>query len=406
VETQKAAGVQPGQQLSQRALERRLKRYVLKASHTFFAPCAPEFEDVLASEVSALPDTQVIGRERGGVTFTGPLDTVYLANLQLRSAHRVLLRLGNFLAQSYPMFFDHARRLAWEHAIGFQPNYSVRVSAKASRLRHHRRLAHTLQAAIAARLAPLGLSPALQDNSTPELYLRLYQDRATLSINTSGEHLHKRGYKIHSTAAPMRETLAASILLMCPLAQHDLIVDPFCGSGTLLVEAWQLLSRVPAGGHRQFDFEALPFFRVSKWRRLRAEALAAQVTPATSLIGWDISAAAVAAARANITAAAARIQIDQADAFALTAADLPAAKRPLLVGNLPYGERLGDRSDITRLYHNLAAHLTRHFAGWEFALVAASLDWLDRRFTVTVKRAFQNGGLPVWLVQGRVAGVS
>lgn len=392
--------------LSERALERRLKRYLLKAPQTFFAPCAPGFEDGLEGEVSALPDTRVLAGERGGVTFTGPLDTVYYANLHLRSAHRVLLRVDDFLAQSYPMLFDRARRVAWEHYLGFQPHYSVQISAKVSRLRHHKQLASTLGEAITARLAPLGLLPVLTDDAAPEIYLRLFQDRATLSINTSGEHLHKRGYKTHGTAAPIRETLASSILLTLPLTQYDLIVDPFCGSGTLLTETWQVLSRTPPGAVRQFAFEMLPFFMASKWRRLREEALAAQVIPAVSLVGCDISQDAVSAAKTNAAAAAAPIQVKQADIFTLTPADLPKANRPLIVSNLPYGERLTSKTEAAVLYRRLTEHLAQHFAGWDFAFIASAANWLEEPCIVTEKRAFQNGGLAVWLLQGYVAGIS
>jgi putative N6-adenine-specific DNA methylase len=392
--------------LSERALERRLKRHLLKAPQTFFAPCAPGFEGVLAGEVSTLPDAHGLTDERGGVSFSGLLDTLYHANLHLRSAHRVLLRVDDFLAQSYPMLFDHARRVPWEHYLGFQPHYSVQVSAKASRLRHHNRLISTLSEAITARLAPLGLLPTFKDDAAPEIYLRLYQDRATLSINTSGEHLHKRGYRTHITAAPLRETLAASILLTLPITQYDLIVDPFCGSGTLLTEAWQILSRTPPGAARRFAFEALPFFMDSKWRRLRAEALAAQVIPTAALIGCDISTEAIDAARTNAAASAAQITLEQADAFTLTPAELPRAKRPLIVSNLPYGERLTSKAEAAGLYQRLAEHLARHFAGWEFAFVASAVDWPNGPCIVTEKRAFHNGGLAVWLLQGYVAGVS
>lgn len=392
--------------LSDRALERRLKRYLLKEPQTFFAPCAPGFEDVLKGEVGALPDTHGLVDERGGVTFTGPLDTLYHANLHLRSAHRVLLRVDDFLAQSYPMLFDHARRVPWEHYLGFQPHYSVQVSAKVSRLRHHKRLAGTLSEAITTRLAPLGLTPTPKDDAAPEIYLRLYQDRATLSINTSGEHLHKRGYKAHGIAAPIRETLAASILLTLPLTQYDLIVDPFCGSATLLTEAWQVLSRTPPGVARQFAFEVLPFFMASKWCRLRAETFAAQAIPTVSLIGRDISTEAIDAARTNAAASAAQINLGQADAFTLTPADLPSAKRPLIVSNLPYGERLSSKAEAAVLYRRLTEHLAQHFAGWEFAFIASATDWLEGSCIVTVKRSFQNGGLAVWLLQGYVAGVS
>lgn len=388
--------------LSERALARRLKRHLLKAEQQFFAPCAPGFEAELAAELQALPQLRLIELERGGVAFGGPLELMYHANLQLRSAHRVLLRLDAFLAQSYPMLFDRARRVPWEHYVGFQPHYRLKVSAKRSRLRHQAQLAATLQAAIARRLAPLGLEASPSEAAPLEFRLRLHQDRATLSLNTSGTHLHKRGYKQHVTAAPLRETLAASLLLTLPLARYDLIVDPLCGSGTLLCEAWQILAQHPPGAQRPFAFEALPFFQPRKWARLKREALAAVKTPQAQLVGLDISAAALAAASANARALGAPIDLGQADALSLTPAALPPAQRPLLVANLPYGERLLNRQAAIAFCRRFTAQLARHFAGWHVAFIAPAPDCLEG-CAVHMQRAFENGGLRVWWLVGEVA---
>ncbi|HEV2123167.1 MAG TPA: THUMP domain-containing protein, partial [Chloroflexota bacterium] len=181
--------------LSERALERRLKRHLMKEAHSFFTPCAPGFEDVLKREVEALPQVTLHDGERGGVSFSGPLDTVYHANLQLRTAHRVLLRIDDFLAQSYPALFDRVSRVPWELYLGFNKQYSLRVSAKTSRLRHHKNIAKTVHDGICKAVEPLGLSPTLQDEATLEIQVRLFQDRCSLSLDTSGEHLHKRGYR-------------------------------------------------------------------------------------------------------------------------------------------------------------------------------------------------------------------
>ena len=130
--------------LSERALERRLKRHFRKTTQRFFAPCAPGFEDILEGEIKLLPEVVVEGTQWGGVAFQGPPDTIYHANLWLRSAHRVLLRLDEFLAPSYPVLFDRASRINWELHLGFRASYSVHVSAKTSRLRHHKNIAKAL----------------------------------------------------------------------------------------------------------------------------------------------------------------------------------------------------------------------------------------------------------------------
>ena len=156
--------------LSDRALQRRLKRYLLKETQTFFAACAPPFGRVLETEVRTLPDVTVTATFPGGVEFAGPLDTMYHANLRLRTAHRVLLRVDEFLAQSYPMLFNKARTVPWELYSGFADAFSIRVSARASRLRHHKNVVETLHSAVLERLEPLGLSPRLDGEAPLELH--------------------------------------------------------------------------------------------------------------------------------------------------------------------------------------------------------------------------------------------
>jgi putative N6-adenine-specific DNA methylase len=223
--------------LSERALQRRLKRYVYKAEHRFLATCAPGFEDVLEGEVRGLEGAKDLTLIEGGVEFSGPFELIYHANLRLRTANRVLWRLAEFLAQSYPMLFDKARKLPWERYLGFAPGFAVKVSAKASRLRHHKKLAATLHSAVLRALEPHGLEPALSDGAPLTIHRRMFEDRCTLSLDTSGELLSRRGYRQATAKAPIRESLAAACFMACNWQDYDLIVDPLCGSGTLIVEA-------------------------------------------------------------------------------------------------------------------------------------------------------------------------
>ena len=285
--------------ISARALERRLKRRLRKAEQHFFAPCAPGFEAALAAEVAALPEVALSATERGGVSFSGPLDTVYHANLWLRSAHRVLLRIDDFPAKNEPTLYDRVRRLPWELYLGYAEAYRLRVSSKRSRLAHQRAVIETVAAGIGTALDPLGLRPEPREDAGITLQLRLHEDRCTLSLDTSGEHLHKRGYRPQAGAAPLRETLAASILLGLPRREAGLILDPMCGSGTLLVEAALLSTQTAPGLLRSFAFEALPLFQASKWARLRREAEARRQESVLRLVGNDLDAEALELAQAS-----------------------------------------------------------------------------------------------------------
>jgi putative N6-adenine-specific DNA methylase len=339
----------------------------------------------------------------GGVSFSGPLDTVYHANLNLRTAHRVLMRLGEGLAQNLPMLYERARKVPWELVLGFAATYSVHVSAKSSRLMHRKQLASTLADAVHARLEPLGLTPRLAEDAALELHLRLFQDRATLSFNTSGEHLHKRGYRQATAKAPLRETLAAAVLLASDANRFDLILDPMCGAGTLIVEAALIARNLAPGRHRAFAFEQAAFFQPSKWERLRRERESATLASSpVTLVANDWNAGGLDAAGANAERAGVidDITFTRGDALELDLAAMPEGRR-FLVANLPYGRRIGDERRARALHVKLARKLASEAQGWHYALLTAHPEWLvEAGLRPGERLEFRHGGLGVTLLRG------
>jgi putative N6-adenine-specific DNA methylase len=382
--------------LTPRGLERRLKRHLIKEQQAFFAVCAVGFESALEQELLALsPLPTLLSKEAGGVTFTAPLETLYHANLYSRTAHRILLRIDDFLAQSYPMLFNKVRKIPWELYLGFNKTYSIQVSAKESRLHQHKTIAKTIHDGITDYLKPLGVSPQFTDNAPLEIHARFFQDRCTLSVNTSGEHLHKRGYRQLVSEAPIRETLAASILQSVDMQNFNTIVDPMCGSGTFLIEAVMMLKNIAPGLQRSFAFEHLPFFQVSKWERFKREALTKQRGTSVKLLGFDIDAKNIEAARANAAKAgvADSVSFEVADAKTL---QISSTGKSLIVCNVPYGERL--EASVLRPF---AKNLQENFKGWRFAFVTKEMKWLES-FNIQSMKRFQNGGLNVNLVIGDI----
>ena len=356
------------------------------------------------NEVRTLPDVSEIEVLRGGVAFTGPFDTLYHANLRLRTAHRVLLRVDEFLAQSYPMLFNKASKLPWERYVGFNEHYSVTVSAKRSRLRHHQNIADTLHAGLLEAVEPLGLHPKLTPDAPINVHVRLFEDRCTLSLDTSGAHLHKRGYRQAGAKAPIRETLAAGLLMTLP-EHYDLILDPMCGAGTLLIEGALLDKNIAPGGARAFAFEHFPSFQRSKWERFRREARASQKPASLRLVGSDLFEGALRAAGANAERAgvAKDITFLQGDARSLPYANFAEGGRKLLLSNLPYGRRVGTQAEAKRLYRDFVTQLIKDCGGWDFAFVTPHPGWLEEAgLSRTGTLAFSNGGLNVSLVMGTV----
>lgn len=392
--------------LTPRALERRLKRHVLKETHDFLAVGAPGFEAALLAEVEALPNVSEARAVRGGVTFRGPLTTIYHANLRLATAHRVLWRVAEFLAQSYPMLFNKAAGLPWERFLGFEKSVRFSVSARASRLHHAPHIAATLLSAAQQALSPLGLNVQEDDEAALEIHVRLFRDRCTLSLNTSGAHLHRRGYRTHIGEAPLRETLAAAMLKQVGAPDFSLIVDPMCGSGTLLLEAARLLRRLPPGGERAFAFKRLPTFQPTLWERLKREAAAERQLQTATLLGFDSDPEVLKAAQANAARAGVEdgVRLGAADALTLPYDALKAAQadhgpheRALLVCNPPYGKRLGTRQS-KHLYAGLSSALAAA-PGWTFAILTPDPAWVT--LPVSERLEFHNGGLEVTLLIGQ-----
>ena len=396
--------------LSERALQRRLKRHFLKEQHDYFAVCTPGFEDVLLREVQELPGVDRARVDAGGVTFTGPVDALYHANLLLSSANRVLLRVAEFSASTTPMLFDQTSRQRWEFFVKDGARVRIVSSARKSKLNHHGRITETLAAGMNACLEPLGVpfTPTQEDAYDLELHVRLHRDRCTLSVNTSGEHLHRRGWRVLTSQAPIRETLAAAILRRTGLENEPgrVLIDPFCGSGTFLVEAAHLLSGYPPGAARPFAFERLPFFQESKWHRFRREAVqrAAPVRP--RLLGFDLAQDVVDLARQNAAKAGVdgAIELAHADALSIDLSSFAGEEGTTLVANLPYGERLGDRQQVDALARRFAAKLNAKCSGWRVALVTGRAEHTrDLRLNDRDVLHFRNGGLKVALTSGVIA---
>jgi 23S rRNA G2445 N2-methylase RlmL len=279
------------------------------------------------------------------------------------------------------------------------------VSAKNSRLHQHKNIAKTLAAAIQKRLEPLGLRPEPKEDAVLEIHVRMFQDRCTISLNTSGEHLHKRGYRLLVGEAPLRETLAAGILLKADWSQHDFFYDPMCGSGTLLIEAALLASNKAPGLQRHFAFEQAPFFQPSKWERFKREAEAAGQKTERRFLGIDVDPDMIRIAKENAARAGVGDLIDFRLADARTF-EVPTgyqkAKSPFVLSNLPYGERLESRDSLPDLLIAVSQQLSGQLKG-NFALVCKDAAWLkDSGFALQDRQTFENGGLKVLLLQGMI----
>ncbi len=289
----------------------------------------------------------------------------------------MLVRVAEFRAATFGELERQAGRVAWSDFLAPGVGVHFEVTCRKSRLYHSGAVAERLARAaeaVAADHAADATGNRRADAPTQRFVVRLVRDRLTLSADASGEHLHRRGYREATAKAPLRETLAAAMLMAGGWTPDQAFVDPLCGSGTLAIEAALMARRVPPGWRRSFAFERWPGFDEALWRDIRARAGAAIVEHAEAPIAAsDRDAGAVAAARAN----ASRAGVEGEIAFAT--APLSAARPPegwtgggWLVTNPPWGHRVGDRTRLRDLYAALGALHRRSFPGWGLAWLTAA----------------------------------
>jgi putative N6-adenine-specific DNA methylase len=354
---------------------------------------------VLAKEVAALDGARDVRVVPGGVEFAGPLEVCQRANLWLRTATRVLVRVGTVEAREFAKLRRRASTLPWARFLDGRTPIALHVSQARSRLYHTGAVAENLTQAIADRVA-------LPEAAGPEgeagplgVFARGQEDVWTLSVDSSGELLHRRGWRMENAQAPLRETLAAAILALCEWDPQAPLVDPMCGAGTFPVEACALAMRLAPGLARSFAFERWPGFDAARFARLREEARArALPSPPAAIAGSDHAARAVEAARRNAERCGVLPHV------ALTRAELADVQAPpgrgLVVCNPPYGRRVGDPRALRGVYVALGRLLRERFAGWRAGILCAD-PRLDSAFGLRPSSVtpLQNGGLRVRLLR-------
>ena len=392
--------------VSSRAIARRAKTYLRTHTLELFVPVLPGLEESASDEIESLGHDAM--RTTGGVSFAANLATVYETNLMHRTANRILIRLGDFLAQSYPMLYDHTRRLPWEIFLGTCPVVEFKVAFSESRLRNKKHIQSVVSNAIQARCESLGLEDIGSSGSRAiTIYVRLRRDRCTLSLDSSGTHLHKRGYRLEGVAAPIRETTAAGILQIAGARSYHVVVDPFCGSGTFCIEADMLFRNAAPGLRRSFAIEDTPLHSAGTFAQARRNAISNESrADGVRIVGTDIDAQAIGAASAGAARAACsgNVSFHQADALEVDLSDLKGGhERGLIVANLPYGKRLLSSTGAEELLKSFKAKLSTGAHGWDFALVTTSPEvFLDPGLRVRHRLDFTNGGLNAVALFGSV----
>ena len=370
----------------------------------FFVTCPRGTEGALKRELVGLRIGSPKG-DRGGVSFDGPLPMAMNVCLRARTAVRVLLRLAEFDARDAQALYDGARAIDWRAWLTAQSTLAVDAS-----VRDNPALTHSGFAALKVKDAvvdslrdALGARPDV-DTQRPDVSIVLHVagGQGALFLDLAGEPLHRRGYRVAMTDAPLKETLAAAVLALGGVAADRPFVDPMAGGGTLAIEHALAARGLPPGLRRSFGFERWPTLDEptrAAWRRARAEAEAAAMAPRAPLppiVCADVSDGALGAARRNASAAG----VDEDLTFEL--ADAAALERRWDAGtvctNPPYGERLQPR-DLERLYRDFGRALQR-LHGWSVVVLSGSpLFSYALPFKPAVSHRLFNGPLEVRLLR-------
>lgn len=351
--------------------------------HEYFAAVPRGLESVLAQELRSLGGAEV-RTGRAGAAFAGPLETGYRACLWSRTASRVLLVLQRFSAPDEDALYRAVRGMGWEAQLEPAGTLAVDCTQIQSPIRHSHYAALRVKDAIVDRFREgFGVRPSV-DLERPDLriHLHLHRDRGTIGLDLSGGGLHRRGYRGTGLAAPLKENLAAGILLLADwptaAAAGGALLDPMCGSGTLPIEAALMAGDIAPGLLREyFGFFGWRGHRPELWARLVGEARARRdrgLPGLVPVIGWDADPGAVRAARANVERAGlgGRVRIERR---ALEDAAPPPDVAPgLVLANPPYGERLGEREALIPLYAQLGEVLADRFCGWRAAVFTGNPD--------------------------------
>lgn len=368
--------------------------------YELIAPCHFGLEAVLKKEVVDL-GYEVTEVENGRVTFIGDAEAICRANIFLRTAERVLLKVGSFKAVTFDELFEATRAIPWEKYLPKDGKCWVKkASSISSKLFSPSDIQKIMKKAIARHMQEYyDLDRMPETGNEYPLRVFFYKDQVTVGIDTSGESLHKRGYRQMTSKAPITETLAAALILLTPWKADRILVDPFCGSGTFPIEAAMIAANMAPGMNREFLSEDWKHLIPRKcWYDAMDEANdLVDLSVQTDIQGYDIDGDIVRAARANAKAAG----VDELIHFQQrSVSDLSHPKKyGFLITNPPYGERIEDKKNLPELYKTIGERFAE-LDSWSAYIITAYED-TERYFgrKADKNRKIYNGMMKTYFYQ-------
>ena len=360
----------------------------------FFATCPRGLEALLADELLAQRALKIVVTD-GGVSFEGNLETMYRVNLHSRIATRIMSRVGQGSYTTEEDIYKATFKLNWPSWFKVNQTIRVKVTGVKCPLKSLDFVTLRIKDAVCDRFREEGaLRPSVSVRD-PDVRIHAYltEDQYQLYLDTSGAPLYQRGFRDVSVIAPLRENLAAGIIMLSGWIPGTSFLDPMCGSGTFLIEAAMMAVNQPPGMKRTFGFQKLTSFDEGLWKKIETEAMN-KMKPIEFLdiYGSDMDLRAVRVARHNLKVAGLEevAKVIQSDFIKLE----PPVSEGTLVTNPPYGQRIGEDEDLKEVYPVWAKHMKESFGGWNTYFLTADLEMpKDMRLKPSKKTPLYNGAL-------------
>ena len=362
------------------------------ADHTLSVSVRLGLEGLCADELRRL-ELSDVRAENGRVLCSADDAGIARANLNLRTGERVLLRLGRFPSPDFDALYDGTRALPWSDYIPKEGAFPVRGRCMDSALTSEQRCAAVIKAAVGDALgAAYGMERLPETGAEYQIRFFVFKDEMELYLDTSGQALHKRGYRALGVAAPLRETLAAGMVLLSRYRGKDPFRDPFCGSGTIPIEAALIAKNRAPGLNRRYSAQSWAWLPQQVWAQEQTRAKDLEFGGKYDILGSDLDPKAVQLARENAAKAGLSdlVHFDVADARTFA----PQGLRGRVVTNPPYGERLSDKAEAESLYRDFGRIWRKVPDGWSLTLLSSHTEF-ERAFgqKANKKRKIYNGML-------------
>jgi len=392
---------------SETPLSKRIKRHVVGRRRIYFAATAPGFENICLGELYNLPlSNKTASIVTGGIEFQGQLMDCYLANLYLRTASRILMRIETVYATHFSQLPKKLSDISWELFLRADQVPEIHVTTRHCKLHHTGAISERLLKAIADRKKIIEFMAPDEKLSLPpqNIYVRGVDDQFTVSIDSSGDNLYKRGIKRHPGAAPLRETAAAAALMLAGYTGSEPLIDPMCGTGTFALEAALMAKNIPPGWFRKFAFMGWPSYQSKRWAYLRRQSEKHVVNLKKPMIrASDADLSACLRLKKSITEfnLSDAIITDHKNFFNLQPTELT-TQRGIVAINPPYGRRIGSERESEQLFKRICSRLYQHYKGWRLVLIVPYKKWAKHISFELREYPLSHGGLKLRLRVGTI----